>query len=175
MSNFKDSPSFKVHNDYYTPKSAWESINHLIPKDKIIWEACMLNSTKSKSPEYLRELGHEVVYDTSWDMLQNQPESFDMIITNPPFETKLKKTILEKLVELDKPFILTMNACNMFSKYMRQIFGENIKHLQIITPSTKIQYDKYENHEFVKTKNCSFYSVFVCYKLDLKPEELWLD
>ena len=26
-----------THDDYMTPKSAWENIKHIIPKDKIIW------------------------------------------------------------------------------------------------------------------------------------------
>ena len=175
MSNFKDSPHFQVHNDYYTPKSAWEWINDIIPKDKIIWESCMLNSIHSKSPQYLMELGNQVVYDINYDMLSDQPDNFDMIITNPPFETDLKKEILKKLVEIDKPFIIIMNSCNLFSKYMRTIFKDNFKYLQIITPSTKIQYDKYVENQFVKTKNCSFYSVFVCYKMNLSTEQLWLD
>ena len=174
MSNFKDSPHFKVHNDYYTPKYAWEWINDIIPKDKIVWEACMLNSLHSKSPQYLMELGNHVVYDIKYDMLIDKPDNFDMIVTNIPFETEIKKKILQKLVEIDKPFIIVMNGCNMFSKYMRHIFKDKLQYLQIINPSTKIQYDKYVDNEFVKTKNCSFYSVFVCYKMDLKPEQLWL-
>ena len=113
MSNFKDCPEWKIHNDYYTPKYAWEWINDLIPKDKIIWESCMLNSIHSKSPQYLRELGNQVVYDINFDMLVNQPDNFDMIITNPPFETDIKKKILMKLIEIDKPFILVMNGLNM--------------------------------------------------------------
>ena len=174
MSNFKDCPEWKIHNDYYTPKYAWEWINDLIPKDKIIWESCMLNSIHSKSPQYLRELGNQVVYDINFDMLVNQPDNFDMIITNPPFETDIKKKILMKLIEIDKPFILVMNGLNMFSKYIRSIFKDNMKYLQVIHPSKKIQYDKYVDNDFVKTKNCSFYSVFVCYKMELSSEQLWL-
>ena len=63
----------------------------------------------------------------------------------------------------------------MFSKYMRQIFGENIKHLQIITPSTKIHYAKLlEDGTFEYKKNTSFYSVFVAYKMNLSTEQLWV-
>ena len=175
MADFKALDNYKVHNDYYTPKSAWENINHLIPENKIIWESCMLNSLKSKSPQYLTELGHNVIYDTSMDMLLNTPDNYDMIITNPPFETDIKKKILKRLIELDKPFILTMNACNMFSNYMRDIFEDKIKYLQVIYPKGKIQYAKLVDNELVPTKNCSFYSVYVCYKLDLSPEKLWLD
>ena len=49
MANFKDSSHFEIHDDYYTPKSAWEQINHILPKDKVVWEACLLNSHNHKS------------------------------------------------------------------------------------------------------------------------------
>jgi hypothetical protein len=177
MSMCKDCPKFNVHDDYYTPKSAWENINHLIPKDKVIWEACMLNSHKSKSPEYLEDLGHKVVHNKEWDILNNQPEHFDMIITNPPFETKIKKQILQRLVEIDKPFIILLNTMNTFTKYMREIFKGKLNDLQIITPSTKINYEKldYDTNELIPTKNCSFYCIYLCYKMDLSPQDLWLD
>lgn len=173
MANLKDSPKFQKYDDYYTPKSAWEQINHLIPKDKIIWESCMLNSHLSKSPEYLKELGNQVIHDTKMDMLTHSP-CFDMIVTNIPFSTEIKKQILKRLVELDKPFIIIMNSMNTFSKYMREIFKDNFKHLQIITPDKKIHYDKLVEGELVRTKNCSFYSIYLCYKMELKNEDLWL-
>jgi hypothetical protein len=170
MANLKDSPKFKVHNDYYTPKIAWEKINKLIPKDKVIWEACMLNSTLSKSPQYLRELGNEVVYNTEWDILKENHG--DIIITNPPFETKIKIQILKRLVELDKPFIIIMNSMNTFANYFTEILDK--KYIQIITHRGKINFDKLENGEMVKTKNCSFYCVYVAYKMNLKNEELFV-
>ena len=130
MANLKDSPIFKIHDQYYTPKSAWEKINHLIPKDKVVWEACMLNSHLSKSPQYLKELGNEVVYDTSWDILKENHG--DIIITNPPFETKIKIAILKRLVELDKPFIIIMNSMNTFANYFTEILDK--KYLFHISP-----------------------------------------
>ena len=39
MANFKSHLQLKKHDDYMTPKYAWEHIQHLIPKDKVIWEA----------------------------------------------------------------------------------------------------------------------------------------
>ena len=122
MANLKDSPKFQVHNDYYTPKSAWEKINHLIPKDKVIWEACMLNSNLSK--------------------------------------------------ELDKPFIIIMNSMNTFANYFTEIL--NTEFIQIITPRGKINFDKLVDNEIVKTKNCSFYCVYVAYKMNLKSKDLFV-
>ena len=170
MANLKDCPKFAVHDDYYTPKSAWERINHLIPKNKVVWEACMLNSELSKSPEYLKELGNDVTYNTSWDILKENHG--DIIITNPPFETKKKIAILKRLVELDKPFIIVLNSMNTFSNYFREILDTN--HLQIITPKGKINFDKLENGKLIPTKGCSFYCVYVAYKMNLRNEELFV-
>jgi hypothetical protein len=170
MANLKDSPKFKIHDQYYTPKYAWEKINHLIPKDKVVWEACMLNSHLSKSPEYLKELGNKVIYDTSWDVLKE--DHGDIIITNPPFETKIKIAILKRLVELDKPFIIIMNSMNTFANYFTEILDK--RYIQIITHKGKINFDKMENEKLTKTKNCSFYCVYVAYKMNLKNEELFV-
>jgi hypothetical protein len=175
MANLKDSNIFRNYDDYYTPKSAWEQINHLIPKDKIIWEAFCLNANKSKSAEYLTELGNKVVYDTNMDMLENEPEKWDMIISNPPFNTKIKLQILKRLVELDKPFILILNSLNTFAKYIRDIFKDKFNDLQIITPSNKIHFIRLnEDNTLTYTKTCSFYSVYLCYKMNLSNEQLWL-
>ena len=170
MANLKDSPKFKIHDQYYTPKCAWERINKLIPKDKVVWEACMLNSNLSKSPQYLTELGNEVVYDTSWDILKENHG--DIIITNPPFETKIKIAILKRLVELDKPFIIIMNSMNTCANYFTEILDK--KYIQIITPKGRINFDKMENNELIKTKNCSFYSVYVAYKMNIKSEDMFV-
>jgi hypothetical protein len=176
MANFQDCPHFNIHDDYYTPKSAWEQVNHLIPKDEVVWEACMLNSYQSKSPEYLTELGNNVIFNYDQDILLDHDDHYDRIITNPPFDRNLKIPILKRLVELDKPFMLIMNAMNLFTKYLREIFKDKFKDLQIITPSKKINFDKldYETHELTPTKNCSFYCVYLCYKWDIPNEQLWL-
>ena len=174
MAMLNDSPTFKIHDDYYTTKKAWENINHLIPKDKVILEACMLNSNLSKSPEYLMELGHKVVFDRSLDILTGEIPECDMIITNPPFKSKLKQSILKRLVEIDKPFIIIINSLNTFTKYIREIFKGNMQHLQIITPDTKVLFNKLKDGELVKTKPPSFYCIYLCYKMELTPEQLWL-
>lgn len=176
MSNFKDSPHFANHDDYYTPEYAWSWINHLLPKDKIIWEAFMLNSNLSKSPEYLEKLGCNVVCDRTMNMLEKQPDNYDMIVSNPPFNTEIKQKCLKKLVELDKPFIILMNSTNIYTKYTREIFGDNIRHLQIINPCAKINYDKMVDGKICNKKknSASFYTVYVCYKMNFDNMDLWL-
>ena len=80
-----------------------------------------------------------------------QTKDKDIIISNPPFQRiksykqrkdNLKYKCLQKLLELDKPFIILMNSTNMFQKWFMELFeGKDIK---FIFPSKKIQYDKYK-------------------------------
>tara|TARA_R110000803_G_scaffold77850_1_gene142723 strand:+ start:96 stop:632 length:537 start_codon:yes stop_codon:yes gene_type:complete len=177
MAMCNDSSKFdSTKNDYYTTKQMWENISHLIPKDKIIYEACLLNS-KSKSVEYWTEMGYKCIGNKTWDCLTYKPIDYDIIITNPPFENKIKKQILTHFVSLDKPFILVMNVMNTYSKYFREIFGENLKHLQMITPQGKIKFELF-NEDTKQIEKCkrdpSFYCVYVCYKMNIPNEDLWL-
>ena len=52
MAGFHTKTFFK-HDDYMTPKGAWENIKHLIPQNKVmIWEAFYGDG---KSGDYLKE------------------------------------------------------------------------------------------------------------------------
>ena len=177
MAMCNDSPHFDANkNDYYTSKIMWQKIEHLIPKDKTIYECCLLNS-KSNSIEYWKEMGYNIVGHKTWDCLKYYPINYDIIVTNIPFETKIKQKILKHLVKLDKPFIIIINSMNVYSKYMRDIFGDNIKHLQMIIPQGKITFEIY-NEETKELEPCkkqpSFYWTYLCYKLNFTQEQLWL-
>lgn len=176
MAMLNDSPKYsKKKNDYYTQKNMWKNISHLIPKDKVIYECCLLNS-KSKSKEYLEELGYKVVGNTKWDCLNYAPINYDIILSNPPFELKMKTKILNHLVKLDKPFIIVLNCMNTYSKYFRTIFGDNLKHLQVIIPQGKIKFEEWDNekNKMVKCPDPCFYCCYVAYKMNIPNEELWL-
>ena len=169
MANFVDSPLFSVYDHYYTPSWVWEKLIHLIPKDKVIWEACMLNATNSKSMEILKEFGYKVVGDTSWDFLDCEIPDCDIILTNIPFQKELKKSILSRLFTIGKPFIIIMNSCNIFANYFHELIDR--EHTQVIFPCGKLHYCK--NGE-VEQKNTSFYSVLLSYKMNLSNSQLFV-
>ena len=175
MANLVDSNKFSTFDDYYTTKSTWEQIQHLIPKDKIIWEAFCLNSKLSKSINNLKELGFNVVGNTDLDFFNTETRpDYDIIISNPPFDGKIKIPILKRLVEDDKPFILIMNSMNIYSNYFNEIFADNKKDLQLIIPRGKIYFEKLEGDITILKKNTYFYCVYVCYKMDIPNEKLWV-
>ena len=176
MANLKDSPKFQIHDDYYSPKSAWENISHLIPNDKKIWEAFLLNSHLSKSLKNLRDLNKNVIGNTEWDFFDKCDElEYDMIVSNPPFDKTIKIPILKKLVELDKPFILIMNSMNIYSNYFNEIFKNNRCELQIIIPKGKIHFEMMKDGKCELKKNTSFYCIYVAYKMNIPQEKLFLD
>ena len=168
MGDCKALSNYNKYDDFYTPKWVWEKIVPLVSKDKVIWEACMLNATKSKSMDIWREFGYEVVGNTEWDILTCDVPECDMIITNIPFENKIKKKVLTRLMEIGKPFIIIMNSMNTFAKYFHEIM--DLENTQIITPQRHLHFCKDGEKE---VKNTSFYSVFVAYKKNLSNKQFW--
>lgn len=158
---------FAVHDDYMTPKYAWENIKQFIPNDKVIWEAFMGNG---KSGEYLTELGFNVIHEKV-DFFEN--DLGEIIITNPPFSKT--KQVMERLKKLDKPFILILPSAKINTSYFRDFF-EDDKKLQIIIPRKRIHFDKLINGEIPKNYKsvCNFDCFYYCYKMNLPNDIIWL-
>lgn len=138
---------FIKHDDYMTPKYAWENIQQYIPRDKIIWEAFYGDGESGK---YLG----------------------DVIVSNPPF-SKIKE-ILERLIILDKPFILILPSSKINTSYFRQW---KYKHLQIIIPRKRIHFNKLIDGEQPKDRKnaCNFDTFYYCYKMNLPNDITWLE
>tara|TARA_R110002153_G_scaffold47863_2_gene135130 strand:- start:80 stop:598 length:519 start_codon:yes stop_codon:yes gene_type:complete len=165
MANLKDCNKWNIHDDFYTRMETWKQIAPFIESNKTIYEFCLLNSNE-QSKKYFQELGYNVIGNRTIDFLEDnqEEEDCDILVSNIPFSSEIKKKMLIKLEELDKPFIIIMNSLNLFTKYFKEIFKD--KKIYFIYPSSKIHYDKYVDGKLQKTKNnTSFYSVYVCYKV----------
>ncbi len=161
--------TFLKHDDYMTPKYAWENIQQYIPKDKVIWEAFWGDG---KSGEYLTELGFNVIHNDS-DFFES--DEGDIIVSNPPFSKT--KEILNRLKELDKPFITIMPCSKICTQYIRENFKDSDDPLQIIIPRKRIHFIKQINGEIPKNwKNaCNFDCFYYCYKINLPRDIIWLE
>ena len=157
--------TFLKHDDYMTPKYAWENIQHYIPKDKVIWEAFMGDG---KSGEYLKELGFNVIHNDNDFFESNEG---DILVSNPPF-SKCKE-IMPRLKELNKPFILILPSSKINTQYFR-ILKNNI---QIIIPKKRIHFDKQINGETPEgwKNSCNFDCFYYCYKMNLPRDIIWLE
>ena len=162
------SKAFIKHDDYMTPKYAWENIAHLIPKDKIIWEAFFGDGA---SGTHLRELGFNTIHEPI-DFFDDEtlPE-YDILISNPPFSKS--KLIMDRLRELDKPFILIMPSPKINTSYFR---AWKTKGVQIIIPRKRIQFNKLVDGEIPKNykSSCNFDCFYYCYKVGLEKDITWL-
>lgn len=160
--------TFLKHDDYMTPKYAWENIRHLIPKDKIIWEAFYGDG---KSGDYLKELGFDTIHEPI-DFFEN--DRGDIIVSNPPFSKS--KEVLTRLVQLQKPFILILPSPKIVTLYVRNLFKNQEDKLQIVIPRKRIHFEKHIDGEKVEQKNaCNFDCFYYCWKINLERDITWLE
>jgi len=160
--------TFLKHDDYMTPKYAWENIQHFIPKDKVIWESFYGDG---KSGEYLRELGFTVIHEPI-DFFEN--DKGDIIVSNPPFSKS--KEVMNRLKLLNKPFIIIMPVSKINTSYFRENF-KNDNDLQVIIPRKRIHFTKMIDGKVVDNlkNSCNFDCFYYCWKMNLPNGINWLD
>jgi vacuolar-type H+-ATPase subunit F/Vma7 len=161
MANFT-SATFLNYDDYMTPKSAWEDIKQYIPKDKVIWEAFYGNGDSGR---YLKELGFNVIHEPI-DFFSN--DKGDIIITNPAFSKA--KEVLERLDQLNKPFIIILPSSKINTSYFRNIFIN--KDIQLIIPKKRIHFKKIKDGQVPDNykSSCNFDCFYYCYKIHLQKD-----
>ena len=158
--------TFLKCDTYMTPKSAWENIKQYIPNDKTIWEPFYGDG---KSGVYLSELGFNVIHNDN-DFFENNEG--DIIVSNPPFSDY--KRILQRLIELDKPFILILPSSKINTQIVRNLFC-NDQRLQLIIPRKRIQFKKLDkNGNLENTNKCNFDCFYYCWQMNLERDITWL-
>lgn len=160
-----DNKSYIKFDTYMTPKYVWTDIKQYIPNDKIIWE-CFYGDGKSGT--YLQELGFNVIHDQDDFFLNNKG---DIVVSNPPFSQC--QSILTRLKQIDKPFILILPSSKINTQYFRNIFC-NDNNLQIIIPKKRIQFNKMKDGKIEKSTNANFDCFYYCWKMNLDKDITWL-
>lgn len=160
--------TFLKHDDYMTPRYAWEDIKDYIPTNKVIWEAFYGDG---KSGTYLKELGFEVIHEPI-DFFENSKG--DIIVSNPPFSKSSE--VLARLKELNKPFIVIFPSSKINTQYVRNLFMNTTDPLQIIIPRKRIHFEKKVDGETpAGWKNaCNFDCFYYCWKVGLPRDIVWL-
>tara|TARA_R110000796_G_scaffold20508_1_gene60932 strand:+ start:287 stop:787 length:501 start_codon:yes stop_codon:yes gene_type:complete len=152
---------FKKNDDWNTPKEAFEDIQHLIPKDKVIWESFWGDGQSGK---YLQELGFTVEHHDI-DFYENPVFHYDLLISNPPYSNKPK--LFKRLAELDKSFMMLLPVSTISKKFLKTYFKDKI---QIVVPSKRIHFVKAGEH----SKSCWFDTVWICYKMGFEKDITFL-
>jgi hypothetical protein len=158
--------SLAAHDDYMTPKSAWEDIRQFIPEGKVLWE-CFYGD--GRSGVFLRELGFDVIHEDV-DFYAN--DLGDVLVSNPPYSDG--KRVMARLAQLDKPFIMIMPSSKINTRYFREHFKD--KGVQIIVPKQRIQFTKLVDGVVPVgyRSRASFDTFYYCYKIGLERDITWL-
>jgi len=161
--------TFLKHDDYMTPKYAWENIKEYIPKDKVVWEAFYGDGASGK---YLKELGFNVIHEPI-DFFDNNKG--DIVVSNPPFSKS--KEVLTRLKILNKPFIVLFPSSKINTQYVRNLFKDTEDKLQIIIPKKRIHYVKQIDGKTPENwkEACNFDCFYYCWKMNLPRDIVWLN
>ena len=146
------------NDEFYTQEQDWKAIQQFIPKDKSIWSPFYADG---KQKEYIKNMGIDIIHEKEDFFLNSRGE---LVIDNPPFS--LKRKVIERLKELNKPFILIMPSEVLNYKYIKQ-FGDD---LQVIIPKNRMNFllpDK-------SLKKFNYDCIYFCWKMNLKKDIIFL-
>lgn len=162
----KEYPKLHNFNDMYTPPEALLSIIEFLPKDKIYWEACWGMGHLAKE---LQNKGLMVVGNENMNCLNDQPEKWDIFITNPPFNGN--KKFFKRAIKLKKPFVFLCRLEHIGGVEAKRLFKD--LDIQIIIPEKRINYitPKMMNGENVG--GSPFHSIWVTYGLSLSKQIIY--
>lgn len=87
----------------------------------------------------LKKLNIEVVDNDSIDFFDYEPETWDLILDNPPFS--IKNRIVRRALSFKKPVILILPLLCARNKWVKKLCQEFQADLTLAMPSKRIQYE----------------------------------
>jgi len=160
--------NLQENDEYYTKKDTWEAILHYLDPTKLYLDPFFGDGSSINN---LNELGINCIgFNIDYfDALRSL--DYDIILTNSPFSKPILTEFLYNLSALDKPFIIILPITKIFSKYFKTSFRQ-YKHIQIIIPKSRLQFIDPTRPN--NRSNPSFVCCYVCYKMDLPQDILFL-
>jgi hypothetical protein len=125
------------NDESYTPDYGVEPILEYIPKNAIVW--CPFDTIDS---EFVKQISkqNEVVFSHikyGQDFLTYEPDSWDIIVSNPPFTNKRK--FFERALSFNKPFALIMTNTWLNDSAPKQLFKD--KDLQLLMFDKRMRFN----------------------------------
>lgn len=156
--------SMGSNDECFTPDYGVKPIIKYIPKDAMIW--CPFDTNESEYVKQIKSNDNKVItshINNGQDFYTYEPEeSWDIIISNPPFTNKRK--IFERALSFNKPFALLISNTWLNDSAPKQLFYN--KQLQLLMFDKRI---KFSNNGVVNNK-ITFSSSYYCY--NFLPKDL---
>lgn len=156
-------PKLHNFNEMYTPPEALQYITPYLPTNKVYREACYWEWHMAKE---LWSLWYAVVGNKELDCLTEQPENWDIWITNPPRNGN--KKFIKRAIELWKPFVFLLRLEHLgwveASRLMKDL------NIQIIIPPKRINYITPKMMRWEKVWGSQFHSIFITWWLNLPKQ-----
>lgn len=155
----------KASDEVYTPSYAVKPLIKYIKPGTTIW--CPFDDSNSEYVKIFREEGFKVIashINEGKNFFSYEPdESYDVIISNPPFS--IKDDILARLKELNKPYALLLPIPSL----QGQKRFPYIKDCEALIFDKRVNYYTTSARDTIQ-KGVSFGSFYLCYKF--LPEKL---
>lgn len=147
------------NDERYTPAYAITPLLKYIPKNKKIW--CPFDTNESNYVKVFENAWYNVVcshINYGQDFFTYEPESWDIIISNPPFTNKRK--FFERAIALEKPFALLMTNTRLNDSAPKIIFKEAGIDLQLMMFDKRVEFIRPEGES---PKKITFSSSYYCH------------
>ena len=131
--------SFNKKDEYYTPAIMVYPIIEYLKPGSTIW--CPFDTEISEFVTVFTAAGFDVFHSHIWegkDFFNYEPsESYDYIISNPPFTKKLD--VLRRLYKLNKPFAMILGLPILNYQEIGEFFLD--KNLELLIFDKKVSFD----------------------------------
>ena len=158
----------KENDENYTPYYAAEVIIKYIPKSYKIW--LPFDEEWSAFYQLFKRAGYDTIRSSITDGLDffvYEPDSYDAIVSNPPFSQKDK--VLERLYKLQKPFAILLPLDSIQGRVRYKYFKQGI---QLLSFDKRVNYHTPENMQQY-AKGAPFASAYFC--RGILPKDLILE
>lgn len=144
------------NDECYTPRAAVLPILKYIPVGATVW--CPFDTPES---QFVKEIAiqNQVIsshINEGKDFFQYEPETWDVIVSNPPFTNKRK--IFERALSFNKPFALIMSNTWLNDSAPKQLFKE--RDLQMLMFDKRIKFNSPDGR---RNDKITFSSSYYCW------------
>ena len=152
------------NDDWETPSCYWETIQKFIPEDLTINDPFYMNGNSYYT---WKLVGREIIHKNTDFFSIEKNDNKEIYISNPPYSKMLD--VLKHLFYLENPFIMLIPINKLGQiKIQRLLINKNTQ--VIVSPI----YKGFINRDGIQTKCPSQYFCFLCYKLNLDKDLLFI-